>query len=168
MFTKIDLWNTFIAQVEGSRSNPSRVALIREKLVWAGIELSDKKLRNPDLQLLADLLRSKRKLPQKVRNWLADLMDPNASSEFKKIKLSKSKRGPNRKILSGFSKESREALCFYDGEIESRSAVKNATTDTMKNLGISKSTLAKYKSDRNKLHKHIGSFVLKRLRLGAS
>jgi hypothetical protein len=45
------------------------------------------------LLLLAEMLRSGAPIPVEVRGWLADMVDPNAKSDFQFKKLSKRGRG---------------------------------------------------------------------------
>lgn len=47
----------------------------------------------PDLEFLAEYLRSSRPMTDDIRNWLADLMDPNSDCDyqFKKLSLRKPK-----------------------------------------------------------------------------
>lgn len=68
----------FIDTVEGIESEGSC------KLVDGALIVTEQPIKwgdQPDLSLLADVLRSDIELPPHVRAWLADLVDPQASSD---------------------------------------------------------------------------------------
>jgi hypothetical protein len=54
------------------------------------------KRATPNLKLLSQILRSDEPLPAIAREWLADLFDPDAGSEFRVKALSRRARGPGR------------------------------------------------------------------------
>ena len=51
----------------------------------------------PNLVLLVELFRSETLLPREIRDWLADLFDPNATSDFHFKELSRRKPGKLKK-----------------------------------------------------------------------
>lgn len=53
-------------------------------------------VRRKNLKLLSQILRSHEPLPPIAREWLADLFDPDADSEFRITALSRRSRGPGR------------------------------------------------------------------------
>ena len=134
-------WNDVRAQVEGC---PGWLHCKIEENKFVGrLNPGEREKAAPDLKLLASLLRSKIDLPEEIRHWLADLMDPEAASTFQFKKLSRRKRGagPGAKIYSDVGRIIREKI--WRGEQR-----KNAINDAAKEYGISVSgagrTLASY------------------------
>jgi hypothetical protein len=89
-------WDLLPDTVEG-RVRPASFALVDGKPGFSAQAIPRK--APPNLRLLADVLRSENQLPSKIRKWLADLLDPDASTE-RQLKLSKRKRGAKTKSIS--------------------------------------------------------------------
>jgi hypothetical protein len=86
----IEFWDLFRITVEG-RVSPASCAWENGTPIFCAIPI--KKKAKPDLLLLAEMLRSGAPIPVEVRGWLADMVDPNAKSDFQFKKLSKRGRG---------------------------------------------------------------------------
>lgn len=87
---RLDWWRLFMATVEGRPSQAS--------CAWSsGAPAFDPQPippgSEPNLKLLAEMLRSDAEVPAEVRRWLADLVDPEGTSEFHFKRLSKRGRG---------------------------------------------------------------------------
>ena len=87
----IELWDLFKITVEG-RVSPASCAWENGPTVFCAYPI--KKGSAPNLVLLAEMLRSEIPIPNEIRKWLADMLDPNADSDFQFKKLSKRGRGP--------------------------------------------------------------------------
>lgn len=87
---QLEAWDLFKKTVEG-RVYPASCAWENGSPVFFGIPI--KKGSEPNLTLLAEMLRSKKPIPIDIRSWLADMLDPNADSDFQFKKLSKRGRG---------------------------------------------------------------------------
>ena len=91
---------------------------------------------SPDLKVLATVLRGKAKLPDEIRQWLADLMDPDASSTFQFKKLSKRKRGKKPSPYIDF-----DLVAYVEAETARGVPRKNTIADAAKGYGVSRSTI---------------------------
>ena len=60
----------------------------------------------PRLDLLVDLFRSDTPIPKEIRDWLADLLDPNAASDFQFKELLRRKQGKPEKPQIGMLRNS--------------------------------------------------------------
>jgi hypothetical protein len=92
-----DDWSTFKRAVEGQVTPSSCV-------IKGGLPVfnSDPDVQKPpksNLLVLAQVLRGNQPIPQDIRNWLADMMDPEAESSFK-FQLKKNGRGPKRSVIN--------------------------------------------------------------------
>jgi hypothetical protein len=67
------------------------------KIVWCGVPIA--KRAEPNLKLLSQIIRSEEPLPPVAREWLADLFDPAADSEFQVKTLARRARGPGRTTI---------------------------------------------------------------------
>ena len=94
---------------------------------------------SPDLKVLATVLRGKAKLPDEIRQWLADLMDPDGSSKFQFKKLSKRRQGAKSERSS--TPDTLEVGNFISDEIHRGVKRKNAIADAVKKFGVSKATI---------------------------
>lgn len=88
-------WSGLRATVEG-RAGSCRCELADDGLPAFGTDVIPVGAA-PDLRLLARFLRGPANIPPAIRTWLADLLDPAASSEFQFKTLSKRKTGRKRK-----------------------------------------------------------------------
>ena len=90
-------WSTFKLAVEGLVTPASCVIDNGlPDLNWTPV------LQKPpksNLLVLAQVLRGNQPIPQDIRNWLADMMDPEAESSFK-FQLKKNGRGPKRSVIN--------------------------------------------------------------------
>ena len=94
-------WNVFRHTVEGRESVVSCHFSDGQRYYGKSIPQNAK----PDLSLLVDLFRSDTQIPREIRDWLADLLDPNAKSDFQFKELARRRPGKPEKALS-------EALTF--------------------------------------------------------
>ena len=88
-----DDWSTFKRAVEGLVTSSSCV--IQDGLPVFNCDPDVQKPPKSNLLVLAQVLRGNQPIPQDIRNWLADMMDPEAESSFK-FQLKKNGRGPKR------------------------------------------------------------------------
>jgi len=90
-------WSTFKLAVEGLVTPASCVIDNGlPDLNWTPV------LQKPpksNLLVLAQVLRGNQPIPQDIRNWLADMMDPEAESSFK-FQLKKNGRGPKKSVIN--------------------------------------------------------------------
>ncbi len=86
----LEAWDLFKNTVEG-RAYPASCAWENGSPVFCAYPI--KKGSEPNLLLLSEMLRSQIPIPNEIRNWLADMLDPNADSDFQFKKLSKRRRG---------------------------------------------------------------------------
>lgn len=141
-------WSIFKHQVEG-RPGPMSCVFRDGELQYCSDDIP--KGAKPDLKLLADVLRSKIQLPDYIRQWLADLFDPEAGSRFQFRKLEKRKGGAGPAPTIDF-----EVVNFIHEEISRRlsgrkpgserrnvAARKNAIADAVIRFGISIATIEK-------------------------
>jgi hypothetical protein len=91
MMTHFEFWDLFRTTVEG-RPSPASCVWENGTPIFCAIPIE--KSSDPNLSLLAEMLRSEAPIPSEVRAWLADMMDPCATSDFQFKKLSKRGRGP--------------------------------------------------------------------------
>jgi len=83
-------WLAVRETVEGQQS-PSSCSLLEGRIVFSAKNIP--KGAKPDLTLLSHILRSNEPLPPFAREWLADLFDPDAASEFQVKNLARRRRG---------------------------------------------------------------------------
>lgn len=87
---EFEFWGLFRATVEG---RPSQVSSQINDGVPGFSPHPIPKNAKPNLKMLAKMLREREVIPQEIRDWLADMMDEDADSEFQFKKLSRRKRG---------------------------------------------------------------------------
>jgi hypothetical protein len=92
---------------------------------------------NPDLSLLVDLFRSDTLIPREIRDWLADLFDPNATTDFPFKELARRKPGKPEKALS----RNWDAAAFFDALCEEGIHRKAAIAQTMAKFALAKTVL---------------------------
>ena len=144
----LDFWHLFMATVEGRESRASSA--------WTDtgpsfVPSPIPRGTSPDLKLLAEMLRSKKPLPPNVRAWLADLVDPEAGSEFQFKSLSRRGRGPGRVSVAS-NWDAAEAVISLMQEGSPR---KRAIGEVMDRTGLRKSTLeAAMRSRREAQEEH--------------
>jgi hypothetical protein len=89
--TEARKWEFVRDAVEGRQSTAS--CSVREgRIVFDATPVAKRAKSN--LKLLSQILRSDESLPAIAREWLADLFDPDAASEFRVKALSRRARGP--------------------------------------------------------------------------
>jgi hypothetical protein len=91
----------------------------------------------PNINLLAELLRSETPIPSDIRIWLADMMDENATSDFQFKVLSKRKRGAK---VNGDS-ANWDAAKYFEELIDKGETRKRAMGKTEEKCGIKKSSI---------------------------
>ncbi|WP_443971302.1 hypothetical protein [Sphingobium sp. CR28] len=86
-------WEFVRDTVEG-RQSPASCSVQDGKIGFHAASVG--KRAEPNLKLLSQILRSDEPLPAVAREWLADLFDPDAESEFRVKELSRRARGPGK------------------------------------------------------------------------
>lgn len=86
-------WEFVRDTVEGRQSTAS-CSVKNGRIVFYAAPVG--KRAEPNLRLLSQILRSDEPLPSVAREWLANLFDPDADSEFRVKELSRRARGPGR------------------------------------------------------------------------
>jgi len=89
-------WELVRDTVEGRQSTAS-CSVSNGRIVFDATPVA--KRADQNLKLLSQVLRSDEQLPAIAREWLADLFDPDASSEFRVKELARRARGPGRSGL---------------------------------------------------------------------
>jgi hypothetical protein len=128
-----ELWKLFWITVEG-RQHSQSCALKDGNLQPSEIPIL--KGAQPDLKLLAEFLRSDIPLPQSERNWLADLMDKDATSDFQFKKLSKRAAG---RPVGG--QEKKIAMARYFNDLQHALTRKRALHKTAMKFRVSPATI---------------------------
>ena len=138
-----DDWSTFKRAVEGQVKPSSCV-------IEGGLPVfnSDPDVQKPpksNLLVLAQVLRGNQPIPQDIRNWLADMMDPEAESSFK-FQLKKNGRGPKRSGVTRHWEAAKYVVECVSNGVTRKQALGNAETK----FNLSRSTLeiaiAEYKA----------------------
>ena len=93
LITEALKWEFVRDAVEGRQSTAS-CSVSNDRIVFDAAPVA--KRAKPNLKLLSQILRSEEPLPVIAREWLADLFDPDAGSEFRVTALSRRARGPGR------------------------------------------------------------------------
>ena len=83
-------WDLFKITVEG-RVSPASCAWEKGSPRFCAYPV--KKGSEPKPELLSEMLRSGTPIPNEIRNWLADMIDPQGVGDFQFKKLSKRRRG---------------------------------------------------------------------------
>jgi hypothetical protein len=142
---KFTPWGHFRSQVEG-RPGAGSCKFEDGELYYCVGRIP--KGAEPDLKLLADVLRSKIQLPDDIRQWLADLLDPEAGSRFQFRKLEKRKGGEGPDPIYDF-----ELIEYVNDQTRLGALPKNIIADAVKKFGMSpssvRSRLATYKKARD-------------------
>ncbi len=84
----------FVRDVVEGRQSTASCSVGNQRIMFDAAPVA--KRAKPDLKLLSRILRSEEPLPVIAREWLADLFDPDANSEFRVRTLSRRARGPGR------------------------------------------------------------------------
>lgn len=131
-------WDHVMGTVEG-RSGAVKTTIKNNnfhKYQNGGFVNKDTTLRK---DIISDILRSEKELPQYVRNWLADMFDDNADS-IVKVKLNY--RNRSRPKSANVSKDLDAAQFFYDA-IQSGEKYLVAKKECAQNFGISETHAGK-------------------------
>lgn len=83
-------WRAVAATVQGDQSSSSCV-MLDGRIVWSARPIP--KDAKPNLKLLSEILRSDEPLPRVGREWLANLFDPDAVSDYQIKKINRRRRG---------------------------------------------------------------------------
>jgi len=83
-------WDLVRATVQGDQS-PASCSILDGRIVFSAEPIA--KGAKPNLILLSQILRSGEPLPAIAREWLADLFDPAAKSEYQIKTIGRRKRG---------------------------------------------------------------------------
>lgn len=127
-------WDLFKATVEGRESPASSVLHDGRPIYCAhGIPQGSP----PNLQILAEFLRSETQIPSGIRSWLADMMDRDANSEFQFKKLSKRKRGAKARG----STANWEAARYVQALLSENETRKRAIGSAEEKFGIKRSAI---------------------------
>lgn len=138
-----DDWSTFKRAIEGQVKPSSCV-------IEGGLPVfnSDPDVQKPpksNLLVLAQVLRGNQPIPQDIRNWLADMMDPEAESSFK-FQLKKNGRGPKGSGVTRHWEAAKYVVESVSNGVTRKQALGNAETK----FNLSRSTLeiaiAEYKA----------------------
>ena len=130
---KFTPWGTFKDQVEG-RPGPTSCVFRDGELQYCSEDIPDS--AKPDLKLLADVLRSTIQLPDDIRQWLADLFDPEAGSRFQFRKLEKRQGGAGPDPIIDF-----ELAHYVEDQTRLGVPRKNTIADAAEGFGVSNSTI---------------------------
>lgn len=84
----------FVRDVVEGRQSTASCSVKDGKIVFCATPV--KKRAEPNLKLLSEIIRSNEPLPAGARQWIADLLDPDADSEFCVKRLLRRARGPGR------------------------------------------------------------------------
>jgi hypothetical protein len=93
LFSDKTKWSLVRDTVEGRQSTAS-CSVTDGRICFHAAPIA--KRAEPNLRLLSAILRSDEPLPPIAREWLADLFDPRADSEFRVKELVRRSRGPGR------------------------------------------------------------------------
>ncbi|WP_150293096.1 hypothetical protein [Sphingobium estronivorans] len=100
-------WRAVRETVEGQQS-PSSCALTDGRVIFSARPIP--KGAQPNLKFLSQILRSDEPLPPVAREWLADLFDPDAESDYQIKTLARRRRGAKQVGISNNWDAARYAL----------------------------------------------------------
>lgn len=104
-------WRAVAATVQGDQS-PSSCVMLDGRIVFSARPIT--KDAKPNLKLLSDILRSDEPLPKVAREWLANLFDPDAVSDYQVKKIARRRRGAKPAGLSNNWDAAQYALMRMD------------------------------------------------------
>ena len=131
-----DDWSTFKRAVEGLVTSSSCV--IQDGLPVFNCDPDVQKPPKSNLLVLAQVLRGNQPIPQDIRNWLADMMDPEAESSFK-FQLKKNGRGPKGSGVSLHWEAAKYVVECDEKKLPRKQTLGNAE----KKYNLSRSTILK-------------------------
>jgi len=137
-----DDWSTFKRAVEGLVTSSSCV-------IEGGLPVfnSDPDVQKPpksNLLVLAQVLRGNQPIPQDIRTWLADMMDPEAESSFK-FQLKKNGRGPKGSGVSLHWEAAKYVAESISNGVTRKQALGNAETKFKLSRSTLEIAIAEYK-----------------------
>ncbi len=104
-------WRAVAEAVQGDQS-PSSCVIQDGRIVFSARPIP--KSAKPNLKLLSEILRSNEPLPRVAREWLADLFDPDAVSDYQVKTLARRRSGAKPVGLSNNWDAAKYALLRMD------------------------------------------------------